>query len=138
MGYIFTADQMIDFFKIYSTPETGNVYSFARAMKEKYNIDEQIASIIWQSMDVAEGNYLSIIRANTPKPKTVLNQSFLYQCKVCGKNTTGKKIMSNDGKFHIYMPRKHKANGDVCPGSYEQAKRIVNEKYIDKGENDEH
>ena len=89
MAFLFTADGMMKFWTLFQTPEGGNVYGFTKKMQEVFNVSERNATLIWQSFDVAEGSYLTIIKNNVRPTKTK------YKCNVC------RNIFSGVRKFYF-------------------------------------
>ena len=116
MAFLFTADTMLKFWTLFQTPEGGNAYGFVRKMQEIFHVTERDATLIWQSFDVAEGSYMTIIKNNVPPMR------LKYKCTFCGKLLIG--VKEKDGKH--YFSRRHKdtsfgSSGGYCRGSYEEA-----------------
>ena len=52
-----------------------------------------------------------------------------FKCVICGKLTAGKIPVNpsnhrEKGDLTVRRPRKHKLNGGVCPGTYQEAEWV--------------
>lgn len=46
-----------------------------------------------------------------------------YECRACGKLTAGRRPRGGDGS--LMFPRRHSVDGDVCPGSFDEAETVT-------------
>ena len=130
MAFILNNKDVLTFYKIYETAEFGNNYAFVRKVMADYGLNEQVASIIWQSFDAATDVCFGYVKGTIQPEKKTLKKQVRFQCRVCGHMSAGRKARHGDGTF--YYPRKHydKKTDEICDGCFEEATWVTQEVYV--------